>query len=146
MFSLKALLRNKRGVGLVEFALIAPVLLTFIIGTAQLGQLFFANAGLKSAVGEGARFATIFPRPTNQQITNRIVNRRFGLDPVYVTGPTLTHNKANGRSYVDIQMTYAAPLDFIFFRTPPITLTEQRRAFIHACEPAQVSASQVGCT
>ena len=131
VFSFKALLRNKRGVGLVEFALIAPVLLTFVIGIAQLGQLFFANAGLKSAVGEGARYATIFPRPTNQQIIDRIVNRRFGLDPAYVSAPTLTTGALNGRDYIDIRMTYAAPLDFIFFSTPPVTLVETRRVFVH---------------
>ena len=143
--SFKALLHSQRGAGLVEFALIAPVLLAFIIGIAKIGEMFFANAGLKSAVGEGARYATIFPRPTNQQIITRITSRRFGLDPVYISGPTLTHATVNGRSYVDIQMTYSAPLDFIFFRTPAVTLTERRRAFIHACDAAQISAAQPGC-
>jgi hypothetical protein len=144
--SFKALLHSNRGAGLVEFALIAPVLITFIVGIAQLGGLFFANSGLKSAVGEGARLATIFPRPTNQQIITRITSRRFGLESERVSGPTLAHGTtANGRNYVDIEMTYAAPLSFIFFETPPLTLVERRRAFIHACQPTQIAAAQAGC-
>lgn len=144
---MKSLLRSDRGASLVEFALIAPALLTFIIGIAQLGELFFANAGLKSAVGEGARLATIYPRPTNQQIIDRIKNRRVGLAAAHVSEPALVHGKtATGRNYVDIQMTYAAPINFIFFSTPPVTLVERRRAFVHACEPSQISAAQAGCT
>jgi Flp pilus assembly pilin Flp len=145
--SFKALLRSNRGAGLVEFALIAPVLITFIIGIAQLGGLFFANAGLKSAVGEGARLATIFPRPTNEQIIARITSRRFGLEPTRVSEPTLAHGTTtNGRNYVDIEMTYTTPLSFIFFDTPPLTLVERRRAFIHACQASQIAARQTGCT
>ena len=145
--SFRTLLRSNRGAGLVEFALIAPVLITFIIGIAQLCGLFFANAGLKSAVGEGARLATIFPRPTNQEIITRITSRRFGLEPNRVSDPTLAHGKtANGRNYVDIEMIYTAPISFIFFDLPPLTLVERRRAFIHPCQPAQIAAPQAGCS
>ena len=122
--------RDRRGAGAVEFALLAPALLLFIIGIAQLGILFFANAGLKNAVGEGARYATLFPKPDNSLIVNRITATRFGLNPAFLTNPTVTDCTVNGRACVDIQMTYAAPLDFVFFKTPPLTLAERRRVFV----------------
>jgi Flp pilus assembly protein TadG len=134
---LSKLKRDASGLSAVEFAFIAPVLVTFLVGLAQLGTLYFANTGLKSAVGEGARFATLWPRPTNDQIIARITDRRFGLDPTYITAPTVTpattaQRTANeGRNFLDIQMSYQVRLDFIFFQTSPITITERRRAFVH---------------
>jgi Flp pilus assembly protein TadG len=134
---LSKLKRDPRGLTAVEFAFIAPVLVTFLAGLAQIGTLYFANTGWKSAVGEGARFATLWPRPTNEQIIARITDRRFGLDPAYITAPTVTPATAaqraaiEGRNFLDIQMSYQVHLDFIFFQTNPITITERRRAFVH---------------
>ena len=134
---LSKLKHDTRGLSAVEFAFIAPVLVTFLVGLAQLGTLYFANTGLASAVGEGARFATLWPRPTNDQIIARITDRRFGLDPTYITAPTVTaattaERAANeGRNFLDIQMSYQVRLDFIFFQASPITITERRRAFVH---------------
>ena len=135
---LSKLKRDQAGLSAVEFAFIAPVLFTFLVGLAQLGTLYLANTGLKSAVGEGARLATIFPRPSNEQIIARITDRRFGLDPAHITAPTVTPATAaqvtanNGRNFLDIQMSYQVHLNFIFFQTSPITITERRRAFVHA--------------
>ena len=49
--------RDERGVTAVEFGLILPALLTLIIGTTQMGKLFFSNADMLHAVGAGARVA-----------------------------------------------------------------------------------------
>lgn len=128
---MRRLLRSDRGMGAVEFALIAPVICGFIVGVAQLGMLFFANAGLQSAVAEGARLATIHPRPSNQQIIARITDQRFGLDPAYITAPTVADREVNGRDYIEISMSYRVPLDFIFYQTSPVTLVANRRVFVY---------------
>ncbi len=122
--NLRRLRGSDNGVGAVEFALIAPVMLTFIIGIAQLGTLYMANASVRSSVAEGARLATIWPRPTNDEIIARINSRRNNLVAGNVTGPTIT-TAADG-STITITMSYAVPLNFIFFQTPPVTITETR--------------------
>lgn len=129
MRKLARLRRNQEGAAALEFALAAPVLILFIIGIAQFGIMFLANNGLKNAVGDGARYATIFPKPSNAQITQRITDGRFGLDPSRITGPTYATGTSNGAKYVDITMSYSVTPDFIFFSLPPMTLTETRRAF-----------------
>jgi hypothetical protein len=113
----------------MEFAFAIPILLTMVIGAAQLGIMSFANAGLKNAVGEGARYATTFPQPTNAQIIDRIRTRRWGLDPAYTTDPTVVACISNGRPCLDIEMSYSAPFDFIFVKTPRVTFVERRRVF-----------------
>ena len=130
------ILHQERGIGAVEFALTAPVLLGFIVGVAQLGTLFFANSGLKSAVAEGARYATIHPRPSDAQIIQRISDGRFGLDPAHITGPTITRPAVGPtepckRECLLISMSYNVPLDFIFFSVGPVRLTEARRVFVY---------------
>ena len=133
---------NARGAAIIEFALLAPVLILFLIGITRVGILFMANAGLRSAVQEGARFATIFPRPTEAQIRQRISDRRFGLDPARIGTPTVTYGVDDGANYAEIRMTYAVPMDLIFFSLPDVTLVEVRRAFIHpAAAPAPTPAT-----
>lgn len=124
---------DERGAGAVEFALIAPVLLGFIIGIAQLGILFIANAGLRNAVAEGARLAAIYPTPPNDEILARITDREFGLDPGHIIEPTIDQGTdANGNPFLTITMGYNVPLDFVLFEVPPVTLTEARRVYTQA--------------
>jgi Flp pilus assembly protein TadG len=127
-----AIWKDAKAAALLEFAFAAPVLIVFMIATAQIGTFFFARSGLKSAVAEGARYATIFPRPTNQQIADRINARRFGLDTTKVSAPVVTDCVVGTRPCINIQMSYTASIDFILFQTAPITVVETRRAFIQS--------------
>ena len=52
------MLRNGRGQSLVEFALIAPILLLLIMGTLDLGRVFYVKIALQSAAREGAYFVS----------------------------------------------------------------------------------------
>ena len=127
----RALGRDNRGAGAVEFALAAPVLFLVIIGVAQLGILFFASAGLQNAVAEGARLAMIYPRPSDEEIADAVLDSRFGMKSAHIIGdPAIVHGTdENGFTYADISLSYTVPLDFIFFEIDPITLTERRRVF-----------------
>ena len=126
----RALLRGRRGAGAVEFALAVPLLLGFVLGTAQLGLIFFAQADLRNAVAAGARHASIYPRPGDEAVIERIEARMADLEARYVVGPTVTRGTDNnGHDFADLEMRYAVPVDFILFRTPPITLTERRRVY-----------------
>jgi hypothetical protein len=49
------LLRDKRGVSAVEFAMLAPVLLMLICGTIDLGYVYMAQSSLTGAVARAAR-------------------------------------------------------------------------------------------
>ena len=124
-----ALLADRKGAGAIEFAVAAPFAIILLVGIAQLGTLFAANAGLQHAVDEGARYATLYPRPTDSAIIEVINQKKFKLGSSYITGPTLTHGTSNGLPYVDISMSYAVPLNFVLFTTPPVTLSLTRRTY-----------------
>ena len=123
------LLRDRRGISVVEFALIAPVFIGLIFAVSQMGMIFFANAGLKNAVSEGARLASLYPKPSNADISAKIGRNRFGVDPTYLSGPTFVEGTSNGAAYTEITMRYSAPVDFMFYKFGPITLTQTRRVY-----------------
>ena len=129
----RLLRRDSRGISAVEFAMIAPVFILLVVGIVQMGHLFYAHAGLRNAVSEGARFATISPRPTAQQVIDFVNANRATLDQGSFTQPTVTYtrNAATDTWYADISMSYSVGLDFILFETP-VTLNYTRRAWVHS--------------
>ena len=123
--------RDRKGVSAVEFAMLLPLLILFIVGIAQMGILYFANAGLRNLVAESARYASISPRPSDTAIKAKLQQGGFGLVPAQMGTPTITYGTTSGANYADIQMSYNAYLNFIFFSYGPVTLTEKRRVFIY---------------
>lgn len=123
------ILRASGGSAAVEFALVAPVLLALVMGIIQLGMLFYANAGLHQAVEAGARYATLYPRPSDQKIAAFVLNSGYGMQAARIERPTLTRGTVAGTAYVDIRMGYSMPLNFIFFDVGPVKLEHTRRAY-----------------
>jgi Flp pilus assembly protein TadG len=125
----RCLKKDASGISAVEFALVSPVLFGFLIALFQVGMLFFANAGLNNALADGARLASLYPRPTNAQIAARITDRRFGVEPERLVGPTFENGTSNGATYTEITLRYSVPVDFIFYEWGPITLSATRRVY-----------------
>lgn len=122
-------LGDRRGVTVLEFALVAPVLLAMLLGIAMLGILFLAQAGLRSAVEDAARYATIWPRPSQAQIEARIASKRFGMDPANIVAPTVTFTTSSTPNYVTISMGYNITINYLL-GSKTIGLTETRRAYV----------------
>ena len=57
---------NERGATAVEFALVAPIFLIFVIGIIDLGRLFFIKNVMQSTVEESARYAMVNPSATHR--------------------------------------------------------------------------------
>jgi Flp pilus assembly protein TadG len=124
------LLRCREGAASVEFVLVAPIVVLFLVGFLQIGMLGMAKAGLGQAVEVGARYATIYPRPTDTQIYNKIRAGGYGMKTASMIGPTFTHGTSTtGSPYVDITMSYRQTLDFGFFNLGPVQVTHTRRAY-----------------
>lgn len=125
----RGLARADDGASAAEFALAAPFLIMLLTGIFQVGMLFLANAGLQQAIEAAARYATLYPRPTTEQISARVLEGGYGLRPSGIKGPSITYGATDGTPYADISMSYAMQLDFIFFKSPPIELAHTRRVY-----------------
>lgn len=62
-----ALRRDRRGIATTEFALIAPLLITFIAGLMEFSYVGFARASLESATMKGARKVAASDCPAQRQ-------------------------------------------------------------------------------
>jgi len=141
MGRLADLIRNARGAGAVEFALVAPAFIFLVNGIAQLGIVFFAHAGLHNAVAEGARYATVFPHPTETQVKNLVAATRWGLDPSKLIIDKFTYHDVGGTSHVDITMRYSVDPNLIFIDVAPIELVQTRRAYLYPTSKAPAPAT-----
>lgn len=126
---IRLLARSQRGGSAVEFGLALPPFLILLMGAVQLGIVAMARTGLQHGVDEGARYATIYPTPSDAQIVARVKSKSVGLDPAYATEPTIVHGVQDGVPYAEITMSYSRPLDFLVFQTPPVSVSYTRRAY-----------------
>jgi len=60
----RTMFRHQHGQSMVEFALILPLFVLFIIGVFELGRAFFSYIAITNAAREGARVVTFWPGKT----------------------------------------------------------------------------------
>lgn len=118
--------RDQSGAAAIEMAIAVPVLTLFLWGIFQVGIAFQASAGMQHALGEGARYATIWPTPTNDQIKTRINSKVFGTGVGTFSEPTVN----NGADYKDLSVTFNMPMSFLFFNGPSVSLTRTKRVYV----------------
>ncbi|TCP34927.1 TadE family protein [Sphingomonas sp. BK235] len=100
-----ALLRDRRGVSVVEFALILPLVLSLICGTIELGHMLVARVVLEGAVVEAARIATASIDDAENQrdaVMKQSITRAMGTFPL-ATGRSMT---IETRVFADFSTAY----------------------------------------
>ena len=127
--------RNNAGAAAIEFAIAAPILLTLLFGFWNAGIALFAQNGLRNAVESGARLATIYPRPSEQQIKDNVTTRYYGPTQGTIGGPSLTYGVVNGAPVVIISMSYTHDMALPFVELPPIVLEHKRTAYLAPALP-----------
>lgn len=127
MKSLSRLKKDETGAAILEMAFALPVFLALIWAVVQLGLVFRANAGIQNALGEGARYATLFPTPTDEAIKAKMDATVDGIGPGTFT-PTVTPN--NTAKYKDLRVQYSQDTNLIVYPGPRITITRHKRVWV----------------
>ncbi len=79
MISSSKLWKDCRGIAMVEFALISPMLFLLTIGIIDVGRMMWTASTLDHAVREGTRVAMI--HPANQaRIEGRVISSAVGVN------------------------------------------------------------------
>lgn len=128
--------KNEEGAAVVEFALSVPVLVTLIYGIFEFSQLYWANAGMQHALGEGARVATLcIPNtnsssgcdlPSDATIVAKENAKLFGPSG----GNFSVQTPASSAGYKTLTITYTRTMNFLFFTGPTITLTRSKQVYV----------------
>ncbi len=112
--------RAERGQGLVEFALILPLVVVMFFGIIQFGFLFGGQIALVNAVREATRYASTSPvnsDPTSQ-ITNAVAREVPGYTGAatvaysycYYADPLLSSGTQTYSTRIHVSVTYGHPL------------------------------------
>ena len=125
------LLRNlwggDRGAAALEFAIAVPTLVLFVYGIFIVGQLFEANAGMQHALGEAARYTTLYPTPTDTQIKAKVTSKVFGTASGTFNTPTVaTDTTAKTKT---ITVSYTQAMNFLILPGPTITLSRSKKVY-----------------
>ena len=133
--------RDERGAAVVDFVLVLLVVVPLFLGIFQVGLLFQANAGMQHALGEAARYATIFPTPSDAAITNMVTSKKFGtyngtLGTLSITNNNVTTgvapNQVTKTVSKDLTLQYTHTMRFLFIPAKTITLTKTKRVYLAA--------------
>jgi Flp pilus assembly protein TadG len=94
---LRALARDDRGVALVEFALVMPVLLLLLVGTLDIARAVNAYVVVNSASREGVRVAALAPGSSYDEIVAAVRARSAPLDEQAVQVTVAYYNETAKR-------------------------------------------------
>jgi len=130
MTFIRTIRRDEKGVAAVEMAFALPILLLFVYGIFQFGVILQANAGMQHALGEGARYATLYPKPADNLIVTRMSNSVFGMNIGTFSTPTVTTPATSECTNCRLlTVSYTVTPDFVFFSGPAINLVRTKRVY-----------------
>jgi Flp pilus assembly protein TadG len=123
---------DQDGTAIIEMAIAVPVLTLFIYGIFVVGQLFQASAGMQHALGEAARYATIYPTPADADLKTKMAAKKFGTASGTLGELQIANGggDATGPAYKDLSLTYSQPTDFLFFNGPNVSITRTKRVYL----------------
>lgn len=130
MRHLVKLARDPRGAAAIEMAFALPALIMLMWMVVQLGLVFRAMSGIQHGLGEGARMATLFPKPTDDAIQTRISDAVYGIGPGQFVIATPVSGTADGATYLDLQVTYTQETDLLIIPGPDISVSRSKRVWV----------------
>lgn len=127
---IRRLIRNDRGTAAIEMAFALPALVMLLWMVVQLGLVFRAMSGINHGLGEGARYATLYPAPNASQIKSKISSAVYGIGPGNFAISEPLAGTEDGADYLDLKVTYSQDTDLIFLPGPTISVSRSKRVWI----------------
>jgi Flp pilus assembly protein TadG len=117
------LARSRDGAAAIEFALIAPVFLTMLLGVFQAGVWMQSYNAMRNAVAQTARSVAVEYQTGNKLIDSQVENTGLA---VATTAPYLL----KGGDAIDIDVTTPTVQTFPGAREMTLTMTYQMPSFL----------------
>lgn len=117
---------NGRGVAAVEFALLLPILILFILGIVEFGRGYNAKTTLTHAAREGVRELAIDSSDAAALAAAEAVAEASAAHVDSSTPPTATATENCGASPPTVTMTvdYTFSYDILFFGSANVAMSE----------------------
>ncbi|MDL2339713.1 MAG: pilus assembly protein [Pseudomonadota bacterium] len=126
----RRLISNERGSAIIEIAVALPALIVLMWAIVQAGLVFRAMSGIQHGLGEGARYATLYPTPTTSTIKSKIQSTVYGIGPGSFTISNPVSGTQDGGNYLDLQVSYTQSTNLLIIPGPTITVSRSKRVWI----------------
>lgn len=130
MTMFKRLRQDTRASSTVDFAFAFPVLIAIMLGTLQLGQYLQVAGTLRHALGEGIRYAKIYPSATEAEVKAEIRDSMPAVDRDKITALVFIRGTSSGIEYTGAGMRYRLEPMIPLVPVPPITIQETSVAYV----------------
>jgi len=120
----RVFLASCRGATAVEFAIVAPLFLTMMVGVFELSRAMWIKASMQYAVEETARYALVNTSKTTSELATYA---QTALANTGVTTSGMSFNVTGDGTYADIQVTYTFQTVTTLLPFPSLTLTAKSR-------------------
>jgi len=124
------LIRDPRGATVIEMAFALPAMIVMLWALVQFGLVFRAVAGIQHALGEGARLATLFPQPEDDDIKQRIADEVYGIGPGTFTISDPAPGIEDGSVFLHLTVSYTQETDLLLLPGPDITVSRTKRVWV----------------
>jgi len=121
---------DRRGAAVIEMAFALPALIMLMWMIVQLGLVFRAMSGIQHGLGEGARYATLAPKPSDALIRAKITDTVYGIGPGSFAIPTPVSGIADGANYLDLKVTYTQATNLLLLPGPTISVSRSKRVWV----------------
>ena len=130
MMRLRRLRRNNSGAAVIEMAFALPAMIIMLWAVVQLGLVFRAVSGIQHGLGEGARFATLFPQPENDAIKAKIQDAVYGIGPGTFTISDPVADVEDGSVNLTLTVSYTQSTDLLLLPGPDITVSRSKVVWV----------------
>jgi Flp pilus assembly protein TadG len=107
--------RREDGQALVEFALVTPFLLVFLVGILEFGRAWNAHIVVTQAAREGARKAAIYDPAVTQTDVEQVILQTIAGTNLNTDSTQITLENWDGGSGTSLRVTVSQPYAFLFF-------------------------------
>ena len=136
---LRAIAKDGKGAAVVEFALLAPIFFTMLLGIMQVGVYLQNLNAVQSLASDGARYVmveyqkdnTLSDEQIRQVLLGEAVNAPYMLDTdrLTVAVDRTGTSRVTGATEIDITLTYTLS-DFLPIQLPLSTITYSRPVWV----------------
>ncbi|MES2146948.1 MAG: TadE family protein [Pseudomonadota bacterium] len=127
----RRLITNERGSAIIEIAVALPALIILMWTIVQAGLVYRAMSGIQHGLGEGARYATLYPQPTTDAIKNKITATVYGIGPGSFTIASPVSGTLDGGKYLDLKVTYSQATDLLIIPGPTVSVSRSKRVWVN---------------
>jgi Flp pilus assembly protein TadG len=129
---------DEDGATVVELAFALPIFIVMVYMIVQLGEVYFAVAGMQQALGQGARYATLCvsptisgcSAPTAAQIKTAVQNSVFGTGTGQFTVEDPVSGSSGTAKYYDLTVDYTQSTSLLLLPGPTISVSRSKRVWI----------------